>query len=616
MRDFAQLLENLLFTPGRNAKLAHLGTFFATTPDPDRGWALAALAGDLSLPALTPSRIRGLVEDRVDPVLFRLSYDYVGDLAETVALIWPDEGQSEPPPLSEVIDLLQTSGPTQAPRQFEMLCDRMGPSERLALIKLATGGLRVGVSARLVRTALARMAEAHPGRTLARIEELWAGLAPPYCDLFAWLDGGPEPAVDLSTAFRPVMLANPLDEERLNTLKPKDYLAEWKWDGVRIQATAMGGERRLYTRTGDDIGGSFPDVLETMTWSGTVDGELLIARDGTIAPFADLQKRLGRKRVGAKTLADSPAHLRLYDLLHDGDQDLRAEPLVARRQALSGWMATHTTERTDLSEEIQFKTWQELAQIRAAARDQGQEGLMLKRRDAPYTGGRPMGPWFKWKRDPLGADCVLIYAQRGHGKRSSYYSDFTFAAWRDGAAGPELIPVGKAYSGYTDEELLELDRWIRNNTLERYGPVRAVKPEIVLEIAFDAVQRSTRHKSGIAMRFPPHQAHPLGQARRRGRSARDALGSDRRVTTVLQECRIVVCFQRLTGPVSRRPAVSQHLDRHLVPKERQVVADRLGARQRVFIGPSRISDGAGFRDKIVVGRITLVRTMGLGVRPL
>ena len=503
MRPFARLLEDLLFTPGRNTKLALLTEYFATTPDPDRGYALAALAGELGLASVTPGRIRGMAEERVDPVLFNLSYDYVGDLAETVALIWP-AGETAPdsPGLSEVVEAFAGAGPVEAGNLLARFCDRMTASERLALIKLATGGMRVGVSARLVRTALARMAEAHPGRSLARIEELWFGLTPPYRSLFHWLEGGAEPSVDLSLAFRPVMLANTLDEARLSELDPAAYIAEWKWDGIRVQASAFGVERRLYTRTGDDIGGSFPDVLDTMNWQGTVDGELLIVRDSEVAPFADLQKRLGRKRVGPKLMAESPAHLRLYDILHDGERDLRDLPLEGRRARLSDWLDRHAPARTDCSQEIPFAKWEELAAIRSQARASGQEGLMLKRRDAPYLGGRPMGPWFKWKRDPLTADCVLVYAQRGSGKRSSYYSDYTFAVWRDGPEGPELVPVGKAYFGFTDEELRQLDRWIRNNTVERYGPVRAVRAALVLEVAFDAVQHSDRHKSGVAMRFP------------------------------------------------------------------------------------------------------------------
>ncbi|MEM9762596.1 MAG: cisplatin damage response ATP-dependent DNA ligase [Pseudomonadota bacterium] len=507
MRAFASLLESLLFTPSRNAKLRLMQRYFAETPDPDRGWALAALSDGVELPAISASRIRGLVEERVDPVLFALSYDYVGDLAETVALIWPAPAGGSPadasgdtPRLGEVVDRLQGASRTEIGAVFAGLLDRMGPSERLALIKLATGGMRVGVSARLARTALAQWS----GRPLERIEELWFGIEQPYGALFAWLDGGEEPAVDLSLAFRPMMLAHPV-EDRWSDLDPAAYRAEWKWDGIRVQAVSFGGARRLYSRTGEDIAEAFPDVIASMNWEGCVDGELLVIRDGTVAPFADLQRRLGRKQVSAKLLTNAPAAMRLYDILHDGEADTRPLPFDARRRALEAWAARWSPERTDLSELVPFDAWATLEGLREGARAEGQEGLMLKRHDSVYEGGRPVGRWFKWKREPLTADCVLIYAQRGHGKRSSFYSDYTFAAWtlaNPGDNALSLVPVGKAYSGYTDEELKKLDRWIRNNTVERYGPVRSVEPALVLEVAFDAVQRSTRHKSGIAMRFP------------------------------------------------------------------------------------------------------------------
>ncbi|MEO1471897.1 MAG: cisplatin damage response ATP-dependent DNA ligase, partial [Pseudomonadota bacterium] len=492
MRAFARLLERLLFTPSRNAKLRLMEAYFAAAPDPDRGWALAALADGVALPAISSSRIRGLVEERVDPVLFALSYDYVGDLAETVALIWPtadasgaavsdramsgavagETGAGGTPRLSEVVETLQATSRSDIGAVFARLLDRMGPSERHALIKLATGGMRVGVSARLARTALAGWGARTGGadRTLERIEELWFGLAPPYAPLFRWLEGGPAPDVDLSLAFRPMMLANPV-EERWADLDPAAYRAEWKWDGIRVQAASFGGRQALYSRTGEDIAPAFPDVLASMAWEGCVDGELLVVKDGEVAPFADLQRRLGRKQVGARMLAEAPAHLRLYDILHDGREDTRALPFDDRRARLESWFAGAAPARTDLSDLIAFDDWPTLEALREGARAASQEGLMLKRGDAPYLGGRPMGPWFKWKRDPLTADCVLIYAQRGHGKRSSFYSDFTFAAWTAGGEADTLIPVGKAYSGYTDEELKTLDRWIRNNTVERFGPV-------------------------------------------------------------------------------------------------------------------------------------------------
>lgn len=499
MQRFAELLERLVFSPRRSVKLRLLREHFTTVPDPDRGWALAALAGTLELPNLTASVIRGVAEARVDPELYRLSYDFVGDLAETTALIWPAPGDPGPaPPLREVIGELRAATRADRPARLAALFDRLDPSARFALIKLCTGGMRVGVSARLARTALA---EAF-GRPLERIEELWFALEPPYEDLFAWLEGGPEPEADLSLAFRPMMLANPLEDGRLDTLAPQDFAAEVKWDGIRVQAAATAQGRRLYSRTGEDIGPAFPDLLDAMEWQGCVDGELLVVIDGEVAPFSDLQRRLGRKTVSAKMLTELPAHIRAYDLLHDGAQDLRPLPLDARRARLRDWVAAHAPPRLDISDEIPFDAWDDLAAIRDGQRAEGQEGLMLKRRDAPYSAGRPVGPWWKWKRDPLEADCVLMYAQRGHGKRSSYYSDFTFGAWAEGPDGPVLAPVGKAYSGYTDEELTKIDRWIRNNMTERYGPVRAVKPELVLEIAFDAVQPSARHRAGVAMRFP------------------------------------------------------------------------------------------------------------------
>ena len=493
MTPFADLLEKLAFTPGRNGKLTLLRRYFAATPDPDRGWALAALAGTLDLPHVTSSVIRGLMEQRMDPVLFGLSRAYVGDLAETVSLLWPEPEAADPPSLDEVVTTLLAASRSDRPAVLARLLDRCGASARLALIKLCTGGMRVGVSTRMAQQALADAD--HPVET---IERLWFAIEPPYRELFAWLDGGPRPDVDLSLAYRPMMLAHPV-EDRVATLDPADYAAEWKWDGIRVQAVATPEGRKLYTRTGDEISDSFPDIVEAMDWHGCIDGELLVLRGGEVAPFADLQKRLGRKAPGRKTLKDYPAHIRAYDLLDEAGRDLRDLPWATRRERLE---AFGTRPRLDLSPVIAFADWAELEALRDAARIEAMEGLMLKRRDSPYVAGRPVGQWWKWKRDPLEADCVMMYAQRGHGKRSSYYSDYTFGAWAEGPDGRYLTPVGKAYSGFTDAELEELDRFVRNNFTERFGPVRAVKPKLVLEIAFDAIQPSTRHKSGVAMRFP------------------------------------------------------------------------------------------------------------------
>jgi len=508
MRRFAGLLDRLSYTAGRNAKLTLLADYFATAPDPDRGYALAALTDRLDFPGAKPAMIRGLIEQRVDPTLFRWSYDYVGDMAETVALMWPERPGANRAPelgpgLAEVVAQLQLAGRNEAPRLIEGWLDALDPTGRWALLKLITGGLRVGVSARLAKTALARRGEV----SLEEIEEVWHGLKPPFTPLFAWLEGhGAAPQIDLRRAFRPLMLANPLEEGELAKLDPADYRAEWKWDGIRVQLAAGGGEARLFSRSGDEISGAFPDLLEAVDFDAVLDGELLVVRNGEIAPFNDLQQRLNRKRVTAKMLQDHPAHLRVYDILFEGEEDLRAHPFDARRARLESWLARVDPPRIDLSPLLDFASWEELASLRESAREKSIEGLMLKRGDSPYVAGRPKGPWFKWKRDALTLDTVLMYAQRGHGKRSSLYSDYTFGTWRakegEGEAGDELVPVGKAYFGFTDEELLRLDRWIRANTTERFGPVRAVRPGLVFEVAFDAVHRSKRHKSGVALRFP------------------------------------------------------------------------------------------------------------------
>lgn len=504
MKPFAALLDGLAFTPSRNAKLRLIGDYLATAPDPDRGWALAALTGELDLPTAKPALVRGLVGERVDPVLFALSYDYVGDLAETTALIWPGTPESAgAPALGVLVDRLRAAGRSEVPALLAGWLDAADVDERRALIKLVTGGLRVGVSARLAKAAFA----ARFAVELTDVEELWHGAEAPYRDLFAWAEGrGPRPNVEAGAGFRPLMLSTPLEESDLPALDLPAYRAEWKWDGIRVQLVARASERRLYSRSGDDIGRAFPDVVDAMDFDAVLDGELLVACDGPQAPFRpapfnDLQQRLNRKAPDAALIRRLPAFVRLYDILYDGVEDLRALPFDGRRERLEAWHARAPRERLDLSPIFDLPDVETLHARRAEASGPV-EGLMLKRADSLYVAGRPKGPWFKWKRDPHTLDTVLLYAQRGHGRRSSFYSDYTFGAWRDGAAGPELVPVGKAYFGFTDEELQQLDRWIRNNTVNKFGPVREVSPRLVLEVAFDGVQRSTRHKSGVAMRFP------------------------------------------------------------------------------------------------------------------
>jgi DNA ligase-1 len=566
MNRFAQLLDRLGYEPGRNNKLRLMTDYFGTVPDPERGWALAALTGALSFQNAKPGIIRALIAQRTDPVLFELSYDYVGDLSETVALMWPApssdvlplpvgervgvrgsaanseyagrpltrrasrvdprvgaRGQAlspagrgkgeEPPALSAVIGTLATLGKSELPGQLARWLDQLDETGRWALLKLVTGALRIGVSARLAKTAAAVLG----GTEAQEIELIWPGLAPPYLDLFAWLEGRAEkPASRDPVPFRPAMLAHAVDESELAGLDPADFMAEWKWDGIRVQAVAADGAdgtrmARLYSRTGEDISNGFPDLIAAMRFAGAIDGELLVVRDGKVQSFNVLQQRLNRKTVNAKLLAEFPVHLRAYDLLVEGATDLRERPFVERRARLEDFVKRLDEPRIDLSPLVPFRTWDELSASRAdpalaGADADAVEGLMLKRRDAPYLPGRPKGPWWKWKRDPFIVDTVLMYAQRGHGKRSSYYSDYTFGVWTKAEQGDVLVPVGKAYFGFTDQELIEIDRYVRRNTIDRFGPVREVTHEadagLVLEVAFEGLQRSTRHKSGLAMRFP------------------------------------------------------------------------------------------------------------------
>jgi DNA ligase-1 len=508
MRAFSQLLDDLVYTRSRNTKLKLIGDYLKETPDPDRGYGLAALTGALSIPAVKHAAVRAIAEERVDPVLLYMSRDYVGDMAETVALLWPTSATGLPETddatirISDAVERMGSASRLDAPRVLASMLDHLDSSGRFALLKLATGELRVGVNA---RTAKQAFADAF-GLQVEAVEEVWHGLEPPFTELFDWAEGRAEqPAARNVPVFRPFMLAHPLEDIRVSL---QEYAAEWKWDGIRVQLVHAGGETRLYSRTGDDISGSFPDVAEAFRTTGVLDGELLVrgqeqgiadVHGGAAASFNALQQRLGRKTVSQKMLNAYPAFVRLYDILFSGEEDLRELAWTERRARLERFAHALDPERFDVSQLIDAQNFEELEDLRLNARDVSIEGIMLKRRDSTYVGGRRSGLWYKWKRDPLTADCVLMYAARGSGKRSSYYSDYTFGCWDEEG---ELLPVGKAYFGFTDEELKWLDRWIRGHTVQRFGPVREVEKNLVLEVAFDSIHNSTRHKSGVAMRFP------------------------------------------------------------------------------------------------------------------
>ena len=512
MKAFSDLLDRLVLTPSRNGKLKLLSDYFRDTPDPDRGYGLAAIAGTLEVRNVKPAMLRELVLERMDEVLFRYSYDYVGDLAETISLVWDAEKDIErsalaQPRLGDVVRQMNALGRTEVRSFVRDLLDRLDTSGRFAFIKLATGALRIGVSSRLAKQALADMG----GRDVTEIETLWHGLQPPYEPLFRWLEGqGDKPVLATPAIFHSVMLANPVEEGDLDQLEPAEYAAEWKWDGIRVQLSRSGDTRKIYSRSGDDISGAFPDIVDLINFDGVMDGELLVGgttrSNSPTRTFSDLQQRLNRKTVTMKMLDEYPAFIRAYDLLFDREEDVRGRSYVDRRARLAEVIDHAPHDRFDLSPLVEFSSWDELNQLRSSPPDPVIEGVMIKSRDSVYQAGRLKGPWFKWKRNPYNVDAVLMYAQRGHGKRSSYYSDFTFGVWTETPEGEQLVPVGKAYFGFTDAELELLDKFVRNNTTERFGPVRAVRADrdfgFVVEVAFEGINRSTRHKSGVAMRFP------------------------------------------------------------------------------------------------------------------
>ena len=504
MEDFAALIDALVYTRSRNEKLRLIADYLQSTPDPDRGWALAALTEGLDFPAVKSSTIRNLLMERIDPVLWTLSRDFVGDTAETASLLWPAPcGDPTPPTVSEAVEALTRMTRRSVHSELPALLDRLDPSGRYALLKLATGAMRVGVSTRLAKTAFAQAFDV----SVDDVEEYWHGLAPPFPALFAWAaDGAEPPDTGNLPTFRPFMLAHPLEDMVVDLA---DYVAEWKWDGIRVQLVHAGGETRVYSRSGDDISATFPEFLPALDLPAVLDGELLVrgshqgGEAGGAASFNALQQRLGRKLVSKAMLRDYPAFVRLYDILLLDGEDLRALPWSERRARLEQLMVRLPDSHFDLSAVVEAEHFEQLADIRGGARDEAIEGLMLKRRDSPYIAGRRTGLWYKWKRDPLLIDCVLMYAQRGSGKRSSFYSDYTFGCWDgDPDAGAELLPVGKAYSGFTDEELKKIDRHVRTHTVNRFGPVRETDRSLVFEVAFDSVHESKRHKSGLAMRFP------------------------------------------------------------------------------------------------------------------
>ncbi len=499
MKKFAQLLDTLYFTASHSNKMRILIDYFVTTPDPDRGYALAIMAGTTSFPTFKRRLIKELIYERVDAVLFELSYDYVGDMSDTIALLWqPKNTGEELPTLSALIENLNHLNTSSIKSYLEHLLNQANTVERWALLKLGMGSLRIGVSERFLKKTLAKFGAVDT----QDVEKVWHSLKPPYCELFAWLEKKQDfPITDEIVFFHPVMLSHPLSESDLSKLNLEDFCYERKYDGIRVQIVSTSQGKALFTRTGDNISHSFNDVLSSVTDRVVLDGELVIKTGQGIGSFNQLQQRLNRKSPSKKLLKDAPAAVVLYDILSQEGQDLRHLPFTERRNHLEAWAQNHPTDTFSLSHLLDLEENMSVLDLKISVLNENHpavEGLMIKSKASPYIAGRPKNHWYKWKRDADLIDAVIMYAQRGHGKRSSFYSDYTFGLWSDGV----LLPIGKAYSGFTDEELLRLDKWVRHHTTQRYGPVREVAKELVVEVAFDAVNISKRHKSGLALRFP------------------------------------------------------------------------------------------------------------------
>ena len=530
IESFAALYRLLEETTRTGEKVEALVDYFRQVDAADGAWAVHLLSGE-KLKRLVPySRLRqwGQAGSGLPTWLFEESYQAVGDLAETLSLIVPSRAVHTEGTLAQwaerELPALVRPTPEASIAAIADCWQRVGPDERLVVLKMLTGAMRVGVSQKLVARAIAEAFEI----PVEQIQHRMMGRPLPTANFFRELIASTSTTHELFRPY-PFCLAHPLENQTAEgtspqqpspegrpaeansagvgaavVIEPSEHLVEWKWDGIRCQLIARGGELYLWSRGEERLEERFPEVATAAKAlpSGTVlDGELLAWRDGRPLPFQQLQRRIQRKQVGRKLLAEVPVSFLAFDILEADGIDLRQSPLRHRREKLETLMqglAPPTSDHLRLSPRVDCVDRRDLEEARTTARREGAEGLMIKPLDSPYAVGRVRGIWWKWKVNPFTVDAVMIYAQRGHGRRASLYTDYTFALWDGG----ELVPVAKAYSGLTDEEIRRVDRFVRENTREQFGPVRSVTPQLVMEIAFENVQPSPRHKSGIAVRFP------------------------------------------------------------------------------------------------------------------
>ena len=502
MKAFVDLYSSLDETTKTNEKVAALGEYFQKTPPVDAAWAIYFLSGRKPKAVMTVTKLCEWAIDTADiPAwLFDECYDTVGDIAETIALILPPRLAEAERPLHRVVDDIYSLKNALQEKQRSVVIDawmNLDSSERFIFNKLLTGAFRVGVSQQLVAKALSQVS----GLSVEVISHRLMGNWSPSEEFYRQLVNPDTEDADVSRPY-PFCLAYPLEGTADKLGDVHTWCAEWKWDGIRCQLIKRQDHVFLWSRGEEEVSGRFPEIAEaarTLPDGTVIDGEILPWRDGHVLDFGELQLRIGRKTVSKKLMQEVPVVLMAYDLLEYEGEDVRNQPFFWRRMMLEKVVAHKVAAaRIMLSPTVAGSSWEELAESRRQSRNHNVEGLMLKRLSSTYKVGRQRGDWWKWKVDPYSIDAVLLYAQRGSGKRASLYTDYTFGVWK----GEELVPFAKAYSGLTDAEIRQVDSFVRNNTLERFGPVRVVKPELVFELGFEGIQRSSRHKSGIAVRFP------------------------------------------------------------------------------------------------------------------
>lgn len=504
MQAFADLYRRLDRTTSRNAKIEAIVDYFHDAAPADAAWAVYFLSGERPKRLLSSTKMRQWAAEEVGIPgwLLEEAYTTVGDTAETITLLLPEAGGEAEANLSYWVEeqLLPLRGrPEDEQREAVTgIWHELGRWERFVWNKLVTSGLRVGVSEGVTLRALSAYSGVERDVLAARLMGNWE----PSASFFEQLVSENTTDADQRRPY-PFLLAQPIDEGPAADLGDRDqYLAEWKWDGIRSQVIRRGGQVFIWSRGEEVITERYPEVrdsAQTLPDGTVLDGELLAWKDGDVLPFGMLQKRMGRKTLPASLREEVPISFMAFDLLEREGTDIRSQPLRDRREALDElFEAELHGPHIRVTEPVGGPTWEALGNVRSESRTRNREGLMLKRLDKPYEVGRPTGNWWKWKVEPLTLDGVLIYAQRGSGRRATLHTDLSFALWEE----DELVIFAKAYSGLTDEQLQELDDWVRGHTIDRFGPVRAVEPEHVFEIAFDGVRRSNRHKCGMAVRFP------------------------------------------------------------------------------------------------------------------